>query len=730
MYGWSKEDAIGRITHELLQTQLPVSLAQFLDDLETEELWEGELTHTRFDGEKTVVTSRQMMPRDEEGNTHGILEINTDVTAQKHSEAMLKESDTRLNLALGNAGLGTWDWDLTTNKIIYDSHWYELLGYTPDELAERIKQREHLTHPDDLDRLNRSLNAFLENQTPNYIIEFRTLHKNGEWIWIDTRGKVHSRDEAGKPLRIIGTIQDITARKKAEQILHESEARFRHLADSTPVFIWTSGLDTTYDYFNKPWLDFTGRTMQEEIAQSWQSCVHEEDVERSLNTYLTAFEARTRFRLDYRLLRHDGEYRWFLNIGTPRFSPDGTFLGYIGSCIDTTDQKILQEQLFESQKLESMGRLAGGISHDFNNLLTAILGYTELSIKCLPEDTEVRPFLDNVNSAAMRAAELTKQLLMYARRQMVEFSVVDINQVIMNMHPLLRRTIGEQYELITSISSKPCCVRANVSQMEQVLTNLVVNARDAMPHGGRILIETSCITLDEEYAEEHLGTIPGEYVMYSVSDTGIGMSTEVRNRIFEPFYTTKEIGKGTGLGLATCYGIVKQTKGNIWVYSEPGSGTTFKVYIPRIHDEVFIESTRLPESVAHGTETILLVDDEPMVRDIAARTLRSHGYRVLEAGNGAEALQRHSEWSGEVHLLISDVVMPIMGGKELAQRLTKLNPKLKVMYLSGYTQNIVLNQDSLKPEFVLLTKPFTSSALLTMVSQVLKEEQQGTAPIV
>lgn len=478
-------------------------------------------------------------------------------------------------------------------------------------------------------------------------------------------------------------------------------------------------MDTLCDYFNKRWLDFTGRTMAEELGNGWAEGVHPDDFQRCLDVYLSSFAAHQAFSMEYRLRRHDGQYRWLLDSCLPRLSPEGTFLGFIGSCIDITDQKTLQEQLYESQKLESMGRLAGGIAHDFNNLLTAILGYTELALMSLPEQTEVCAFLTNVSTAAERAAELTRQLLMYARREMVEFTNVDINKVIVDMDPLLRRTIGEQYELVTVLVDGPCSVSANVSQMSQVLTNLVVNARDAMPMGGRILIETSWITLDAEYAEHHIGVVPGEYVMYSVSDTGTGMTVEIRNHIFEPFYTTKEVGKGTGLGLATCYGIIKQSKGNIWVYSEPAKGTTFKVYLPRVRDAVHSEPVKLPDNLPEGTETILLVDDEPMVRDIAVGTLRRQGYRVLEAGNGAEALHMQSEWPGEIDLLVTDVVMPLMGGKELAQRLQELHPTLMVMYISGYTQNIVLQQGVLNPGVILLTKPFTAASLLQKVREAL-----------
>ncbi len=378
-----------------------------------------------------------------------------------------------------------------------------------------------------------------------------------------------------------------------------------------------------------------------------------------------------------------------------------------------------QHQLFESQKLESLGRLAGGIAHDFNNMLTAILGYTELSLTMLPEDSSVLPFLKNVSSAAQRSAELTKQLLMYARKQLVEFSTLDINKVILGMESLLRRTIGEQYKLDVALSRDNWCVTANNSQMEQVLTNLVINARDSMPDGGRILIETACETLNSEFAEHHLGVVPGDYVVYSVSDYGSGMSEEVQSHVFEPFYTTKKVGKGTGLGLATCYGIVKQSSGNIEVISEESEGTTFKVYLPRSVEKLFSDVLVTTTSLATGKEIVLLAEDEDMVRFISAQALRQQGYTVFEADNGVEALKMLDSYSIKLDILVTDVIMPQMGGKELAERILLKHPELKVLYTSGYTDDAIDHQGILDLGVAFLQKPFTPFALAQKVRALL-----------
>jgi CheY-like chemotaxis protein len=302
---------------------------------------------------------------------------------------------------------------------------------------------------------------------------------------------------------------------------------------------------------------------------------------------------------------------------------------------------------------------------------------------------------------------------------MVEFRAVNLNDVVHGMAPILSRTIGEPYDLVLALGDGPWPVRSNASQIEQVLMNLVVNARDAMPQGGQILVESGNLALDLEDAEAHPGVAPGEYATLSVTDGGPGIAKEIREQIFEPFFTTKEVGKGTGLGLATCYGIVKQSRGNITVHSEPGNGTTFRVYLPRLHGEPAIEKTARPERPQTGAETILLVDDEAMVRDVAARMLRSQGYVVLEATNAAEAIQVQEDCDGAIDLLVTDVVMPLTGGKELAKRLQQSRPDIKVLYLSGYAHDVMLDKDVRDRDLALMTKPFSSSELVKKVREVL-----------
>lgn len=405
---------------------------------------------------------------------------------------------------------------------------------------------------------------------------------------------------------------------------------------------------------------------------------------------------------------------------------------YLVSCEDITlvgraeeEKAALAEQLRQSQKMEAIGRLAGGIAHDFNNLLTVIRGYSQLSLMDLKGNEKLKGHLDEVQKAAQKAADLTRHLLAFSRRQIMEMKILDLNALLKDLDKMLHRVIGEDIELTYHLSSDIGKVRVDPGQMEQVILNLAVNARDAMPSGGRLTIETFNAELDEAYAHTHLGSKPGHYVMMSVSDTGLGMSPEVRDRAFEPFFTTKDQGKGTGLGLSTCYGIVKQSGGNIWAYSESGRGTTFKIYLPRV-EEVPKEMKHKAEAaeILKGTETILAVEDEIEVRKLVAQILKGQGYTVIEASHGEEAIKAAQKNSGKkIHLLLTDVVMPGMSGRELAVTLGLQHPNLKVLYMSGYTDDAVVHHGVLEEGVNYIQKPFTLDALARKVREVL--DQRG-----
>jgi two-component system cell cycle sensor histidine kinase/response regulator CckA len=391
------------------------------------------------------------------------------------------------------------------------------------------------------------------------------------------------------------------------------------------------------------------------------------------------------------------------------------------------ERAALQEQLRQSQRMEAIGQLAGGIAHDFNNLLTIIKGYSQLSRLELKEGGTVRGYIEDIEKATERAANLVRQLLAFSRRQVMEMKIIDLNALARDLDKMLRRIIGEDIELITLLADDLGRLKADLGQIEQVILNLAVNARDAMPQGGKLIIETANVELDEAYARSHIAVIPGCYVMLSVTDTGAGMTPEIKERMFEPFYTTKGKEKGTGLGLSTVYGIVKQTGGNIWVYSEPGRGTTFKIYLPRVDEPLEEVRTRqAAKDIARGGETVLIVEDEMEVRRLAVRILERQGYKVLEASHGDDALQVCKEYEGQIPLLVTDVVLPGMSGRKLAERLRSLHPRMKVLYMSGYTDKAIVHNGELEEGMNFIQKPFSMENLARNVRDVLNQQEGGT----
>jgi nitrogen-specific signal transduction histidine kinase/CheY-like chemotaxis protein len=379
----------------------------------------------------------------------------------------------------------------------------------------------------------------------------------------------------------------------------------------------------------------------------------------------------------------------------------------------------LQEQLRQSQKIEAIGRLAGGIAHDFNNLLTIIQGNAQLSLTDLREEDPLRANIEEIKRASERAADLTKQLLAFSRKQIMEMQVLDLNLILQKLDKMLHRVLGEDIKLVTILTEGIGKVKVDPGQIEQVIINLAVNARDAMPDGGKLTIETANVELDEEYAHTHIAVTPGRYVMVSVSDTGVGITPEVKDRVFEPFFTTKEKGKGTGLGLSTVYGIVKQSGGNIWIYSEPGEGTTLKIYLPQVDEPLAELKEEVVGEVPRGNETVLIVEDEEVVRKLAIRVLKRQGYKILEAPDGGKAFLLCEVFKDSIHLILTDVVMPGMSGHKLVGRLKEIHPEMKVLYMSGYTDNAILHHGVLEPGTNFIQKPFTVDGLARKVREVL-----------
>jgi nitrogen-specific signal transduction histidine kinase/CheY-like chemotaxis protein len=393
----------------------------------------------------------------------------------------------------------------------------------------------------------------------------------------------------------------------------------------------------------------------------------------------------------------------------------------VGVAQDITERRTLEQQLRQSQRMEAIGRLAGGVAHDFNNLLTVIIGNTELLLKQVARGEPMWEDLKEISTASQRAATLTAQLLAFSRKQVLTPRILHLNTLVTDSSTMLRRLIGEDVELVTRLGVDLNLVRVDPGQMVQVIMNLAINARDAMPTGGKLTIETANAELDEAYARRHVAMVPGRYVMLAVSDTGVGMDATTQSRIFEPFFTTKELGKGTGLGLSTVYGIVKQSGGNIWVYSEPGQGTVFKIYLPRADETTDSKesSGRVSGQDLGGTETVLLVEDEDVVRNLVRSILERHGYAVLGAADGTEAMRLLARHLGRVDLLLTDVVIPQMSGPELAEQVVASHPEVGLLYMSGYTDNAIVHHGVLDAGLAFIQKPFTPEALLRKVREVL-----------
>ncbi|MBA2558101.1 MAG: response regulator [Chloroflexi bacterium] len=507
--------------------------------------------------------------------------------------------------------------------------------------------------------------------------------------------------------------------RRAEQALSESEARFRALADTVPVLIWMSGPDTLCTYFNKVWLEFTGRTMEQELGNGWAEGIHPDDFQTCIDTYVGAFDGREAFTIEYRLRRHDSDYRWVLDTGVPRFTPEGTFSGFIGSCIDITDRRRLEEQFLHSQKMEAVGRLAGGIAHDFNNLLTVINGYSQILLDELPDGYPGRDEAEEIRKVSDRATALTQQLLAFSRRQVVQPRVLDLNEALASLSPLLRRLIGEDIDLSIALEAASCPVLIDPGQLEQVVLNLAVNARDAMPDGGSLTFHTALAEITAETQGPSASLEHGPYVVLSVNDTGSGMDDATLAHIFEPFFSTRELGRGTGLGLSTVYAIIDRFSGHIEATSTPAEGSTFTIHLPRAGSSAEPAEVAVADSSPRGTATVLLAEDAPAVRDLVRLVLERQGYRVLAAQDGAQALRMAHSHDGVLDMVITDLVMPGLGGQELVERLRTSFPDVRVLFMSGYGDDMAGGPSGPPADAEWLAKPFAPDALVRKVQQML-----------
>ena len=592
-----------------------------------------------------------------------------------------------------------------------------LLGYGVPELTGT--NALGFLHPDDLALTERLCRQLLDQPGTPIRTELRARHKDGSYHLVEAVAVNRLDDPAVGA--VVANWRDITERLRAEQALRNSEQSYRSLVDGVRDVIFALSPGGEVTSLNPAFEEMTGFPPAEWVGRPFEAFVHPDDVPLALDLFGRVLQGEPRPTIQFRILTRAGTYRVAEFSATAQLR-DGRLTGILGIGRDVTERLGLEQQLRQAQKMEAVGRLAGGIAHDFNNILTAITGHADLLLEDLGHHDPRRADVDEIRRSAERAAGLTRQLLAFSRQQVLQPKVVDLNALVLDMDKLLRRLIGEDVELATVLDPTLGRVTADPGQLEQVIVNLAVNARDAMPQGGKLTLETRNIDLDSSYTLEHSLVKPGPYVQLTVSDSGIGMDEETQAHAFEPFFTTKPRGQGTGLGLAMVYGTVKQSGGFIWVYSEPGRGATFKIYLPRV--DAPVESAAPPAPVERpprGSETVLLAEDEPAVRAIARQALERQGYTVLAAPSGADALALAAQHGATIHLLLTDVVMPGMSGRDLADRLTAQRPGIRVLYISGYTDNAIVRHGMLEPGLAYLQKPFRPDALVRKVRDVLDE---------
>ena len=528
------------------------------------------------------------------------------------------------------------------------------------------------------------------------------------------------RDAEGQISHFIAIKQDISEKRHLE----EHNARLVAVLETTPDFVGITDANFRILFVNRNGRQMVGFGEAEDVSHMHIDACHPEWAMKIIMDEGIPSAVRTGTWLgEIALLTRNGKEIPVSQAIVAHKAANGKVEFFSTIMRDLTERKKIEAQLHQSQKMEAVGQLAGGVAHDFNNLLTVINGFSEIVAGTLPPNDPNRKMLQEVSKAGERAASLTRQLLAFSRKQVLEPRVLDLNSVVTNTENMLRRLIGEDVMLWTVLAPALSCVKVDPGQIEQVIMNLAVNARDAMPQGGKITIETQNVDLGETYAASHQEVRPGRYVMLAVSDTGCGMTPEIQSHIFEPFFTTKGPSKGTGLGLATVYGIIKQSGGYIYVYSEPGRGTSFKIYLPPVEERISTKQSEGNKRTQQGTETILLVEDEDAVRTVTYSALRLFGYTVLEANRGTEAIRLCERHQGPIHLLVTDVVMPEMGGRQLVERLAQLRPDLKVLYLSGYTDDAVVRHGVLQADVAFLQKPFTPTSLANKVRDVLDQKQ-------
>ena len=811
----------------------------------------GENENMQRDGSRVWISWTNRPVYDQAGHLIGLLCVGNDVTERRRASEALGRERERLASVISGSRLGAWEWNVQTGGLVINETWAGQLGRTLAELEPcSLDTWAELVHPDDLEPARRALQRCVNGDSLDYDVEFRLRHRDGRWVWILSRGRLLTRDPAGRPLLLFGTHTDITGLKQAEEDLRTSNELLSLFIHHSPIYAFIKEIEPDEsrtlrasenyrDMVGIPGSAMVGRTMHELFPPEFADRIVADDrrvvergeilqLEEELDgrSYTTikfpitfgsrqllagySIDVTERRRTEEALRRREEQLQQMIEIlpiglwitdrhgsllrgnpagrtiwgGAPAASDglcafparrlpgrepvapeecglartlrtgatvtdelleieaaDGTrktILAYSAPVrddrgdidgailvhLDISDRKALEEQLIQAQKMESIGRLAGGVAHDFNNMLSVILGHTELALDTAGLSATLSGRLQSIREAVQRSTDLTQQLLAFARRQTAAPRVLDLNTTVAGMLKMIRRLIGEDIDLTWLPAGGLPPVRIDPSQVDQILVNLCVNARDAIGDTGRITIETASVTFDQADCLRHPEVAPGGYVRLSVRDTGCGMDDDTLAHLFEPFFTTKELGKGTGLGLATVYGIVRQNGGCIEVDSRPDRGAVFRIYLPR-HDGSLAPGTTggAAEPVAGGTETILLVEDEPLILEMATAMLTPLGYTVLPAATPATALRLAREHAGTIDLLLTDVVMPEMNGRDLAARLVEIRPGLRRLFMSGYTADVIASRGVLEEGVEFVQKPFTRKRLVARIRQVLDRQE-------
>ena len=641
-----------------------------------------------------------------------------DVTERIHAEQGLLEARRFSDEIIASAGEGIIVFGPDLRYVLWNTFMEELTGLREKDVRGKspLELFPHFSRDGTWELIQSALTGekVASDDLPLLIPGARVQ------FWVSSTFAPH-RNADGKIVGVIGIVEDVTERKRAEETLEESRASLERAQEVGQIGSWVSAAGDrgslvwsreTCRIFGIAPESFDGR------VETFFSMVHPEDVESVRKASAAAISEMRPFAIEHRIVRPDHSIRWVYERADVVRNAAGKPFKMVGIVQDITERRSLEQQFLQAQKMEAIGRLAGGVAHDFNNLLTAILGYSDLLLSQMPARDPMREDLEEIRKAGERAAGLTRQLLAFSRQQMLEPRVLDLNGIVSNIERMLRRVIGEDVALVTRLGPDIDLVRADPGQLEQVILNLAVNSRDAMPGGGTITIETRKVLLDSPLDFGRFVIPVGRYVVLEVRDTGSGMDAETQARIFEPFFTTKEKGKGTGLGLATAYGIVKQSGGYIACESEPGRGARFQVYLPRSLEDVESVPATSPATgpALRGTETVLLVEDEEGVRRLSRKLLEAHGYQVLEASGGAEAIHLATRYPGPIHLVLTDVVMPGLDGPEVAARIAAVRPGIKVLYMTGYTDAVTTKIGAQAP---LLRKPFSPAALAQRVHELL-----------